>query len=116
MRRYFSIRVLLPTVTGLMTLALVTIFALHALQAIERREVVRRIPVIVDISYDLFAAIQDFRLERGAVNRALAEPDVTDSDVQNQIAALRANAGKALDLALAKLDAFEGNGVRTEID
>ena len=73
MRRYFSIQVLLPTVTGLMTLALVTIFALHALQAIERREVVRRIPVIVDISYDLFAAIQDFRLERGAVNRALAE-------------------------------------------
>ena len=114
-RRYFSIRVLLPTVTGLMTLALVTIFAIYALQAIERREVVRRIPVIVDISYDLFAAIQDFRLERGAVNRALATPVVAGSNAQSQIAELRASAGKSLNSALTKLDAFEANGAGPEI-
>ncbi len=85
MKRYFTIRVLLPTVTGLMTLALVTIFAILAEQALERREEVRRIPIIVDISYDLFAAIQDFRLERGAVNRAIADAGTA----QAEIAALR---------------------------
>ena len=85
-KRYFTIRVLLPTVTGLMTLALVTIFAILALEAFERREEVRRIPIIVDISYDLFAAIQDFRLERGAVNRATAN---AGSTAQTEIDPLR---------------------------
>ena len=75
MKKLFSIRVLLPAVTGLMTLVLATIFAIYATNALERRDAVKRIPVIVDISYDLFAAIQDFRLERGAVNRALAAPE-----------------------------------------
>lgn len=57
MRRLTSIRVLLPAVTGLMTLVLVTIFAIYAMHALERREQARRIPLIVNISYDLFEAI-----------------------------------------------------------
>jgi signal transduction histidine kinase len=115
-RRYFSISVLLPTITGLMTIALVTIFAIYAYQAIERREQVRRIPIIVDISYDLFAAIQYLRLERGAVNRALARDDAIDSNAEAQIAELRENSGKSLDSALRKLDAFEKNGAAAEIE
>ena len=72
MKRLLSIRVLLPAVTLLTTLALVSIFAIYAKYAVDRREEVRRIPLIVDVSYDLVASIQDFRLERGAVNRVLA--------------------------------------------
>ena len=83
MRRFLSIRVLLPAVTGLMTPALVTIFAVVALRAVERREEVRRIPIIIDISYNLFAAIQDFRLERGDVNRALSAPGRPSAEVQD---------------------------------
>ena len=64
MKRFLSISVLLQTVTGLMTLVLVTIFALYAMQARESREQARRVPVIVDISSDLFTAIQTFRVER----------------------------------------------------
>ena len=114
MKRYFTIRVLLPTVTGLMTLALVTIFAILAVQAFERREEVRRIPIIVDISYDLFAAIQDFRLERGAVNRATANAGDAGT-VQTEIMALRESSAKSLDSALAKLSSFTVEGVEPTI-
>ncbi len=116
MRRILSIRVLLPAVTGLMTLVLVGNFAMYAVHAVERREDVRRIPPIVDVSYDLFAAIQDLRLERGAVNRALAAPEIADGDVQSEIARLRAQSGKSLDSALTKLSALKTDGVRPEIE
>jgi signal transduction histidine kinase len=115
-KRYFTIRVLLPTVTGLMTLALVTIFAILALHALERREEVRRIPIIVDISYDLFAAIQDFRLERGAVNRAVALAGNARSTAQAEVAALRESSAKSLDTALAKLSRFKVERVDATIE
>jgi signal transduction histidine kinase len=115
-KRYFTIRVLLPTVTGLMTLALVTIFAILALQAFERREEVRRIPIIVDISYDLFAAILDFRLERGVVNRAIANAGNARSTAQAEIAVLRESSAKSLDTALAKLSSFKLEGVGPTIE
>src|SRR5215468_7638845 len=111
MKKLFSIRVLLPAVTGLMTLVLATIFAIYAMHAVERREEVRRIPVIVDISYDLFAAIQDVRLERGAVNRALQVPEVATADARAEIAGLRKTSGASLDSALAKLSAIMAEGL-----
>jgi signal transduction histidine kinase len=110
-----SIRVLLPAVTGLMTLTLVTIFAVLALRAVERREEVRRIPLVIDISYDLFAAIQDFRLERGDVNRALSTPGIPDPAVIAGIATLRNHSAKSLDSALAKLTAMDSNGLQSKI-
>jgi len=57
MRRFLTISVLLQTVTGLMTLVLVTIFAGYAFvpwKAKNRHAVSH----FVDISNDLFAAIQ----------------------------------------------------------
>src|SRR5580704_4104798 len=74
MRRFLSISVLLQTVTGLMTLVLVAIFAVDAIRALENREQARRVPVIVDISNDLFAAIQNVRVERGGVNASFMAP------------------------------------------
>jgi signal transduction histidine kinase len=103
MKRLLSISVLLPAVTGLMTLTLVTIFAIDALKAVERRNEIRRVPVIVDISYDLFATLQDLRLERGAVNRALASLDVVSTEQEAEIADLRVKSAKSLDSALSKL-------------
>ena len=113
MRRLTSIRVLLPAVTGLMTLALVTIFAVYGVHALERREEARRIPLIVNVSYDLFEAIQDFRLERGAVNRVLGE--VAVGDAQNEIVKLRALSSKSLDSALTKLAAIDVPGLEPAI-
>ena len=115
MRRLTSIRVLLPAVTGLMTLVLVAIFAIYAVHALERRAEARRIPFIVNISYDLFAAIQDFRLERGAVNRAVAGVGGTDSDAPAEIAKLRAQSGRSLDSALVKLAGLHMDGIAPQI-
>jgi signal transduction histidine kinase len=98
-----------------MTLVLVGIFALYAVHALERREEVRRIPPIVDVSYDLFAAIQDLRLERGAMNRALDAPEIAAAEVQAEIAKLRVQSAKSLDSALSKLAALEVEGIVKEI-
>ena len=57
---------MLQTATGVMTLVLVAICAMYAVQARQREQQARRIPVIVDISNDLSVAAQNFRLERGA--------------------------------------------------
>jgi hypothetical protein len=115
-RRLLSISVLLPAVTGLLTFALAAIFAFSGVHALERREDARRIPLIVDISYDLFAAIQDFRLERGSVNRALAASETASSDVQSEIVALRAQSAKSLNSALTKLARTMAGEIEPEIE
>ena len=116
MKKVLSIRVLLPAVTGLMTLVLATIFAVYAMHAVQRREEVRRIPVIVNISYDLFAAIQDVRLERGAVNRAMQVPEAAGADAQAEILDLRKSSGASLDSALSKLKAIMADGIEANIE
>src|ERR1051326_7841028 len=113
MRKLLSIRVLLPAVTGLMTIMLVAIFAVYGRQALETRDAVQGIPVIVDASYDLFEAIQSIRLERGAVNRIL--PEVADADALKEIADLRAHSGKALDSALRKFAGVKALGIEQNI-
>ena len=100
LKRAVSIRVLLPAVTGLMTLVIVTMLGIYALRAIEERNEAAEIPRIIDISYDLFAAIQNFRLERGAVNRVLLRDD---AEGQDQLELFRAESKRGLDAALAKL-------------
>jgi signal transduction histidine kinase len=114
MRKLLSIRVLLPAVTGLMTVMLVAIFALYGLQSLERRDAAQRIPLIVDASYDLFETIQAIRLERGAVNRAL--PEGADGDALKEIADLRAQSGRALDSALRKFARLPAPGIEKSIE
>ena len=99
-----------------MTLVLVGNFALYAVHAMERREEVRRIPPVIDVSFDLFATIQDLRLERGAVNRALDAPETADRDAQAEIAKLRVQSAKSLDSALTKLTALKVDGIAPEIE
>jgi signal transduction histidine kinase len=93
MRRFFSISVLLQTVTGLMTLVLVAIFALYAMRASESEVQARRVPLFVDISNDLFAAIQNVR----------ADPGVIGADEQKAIADTSVLSRKTLDSALTKM-------------
>jgi len=113
MRRFLSIRILLPAVTSLMTLALVVIFALYGFQARQRESAAQRIPLVVDASYDLFEAIQAIRLERGAVNTVL--PEVADASALKEIAQLRERSGMALDSALRKLATLDAPGIDVDI-
>ena len=98
-----------------MTLALVAVFATYAVEARDRREEVREVPFFIDISYDLFAAIQDIRLERGSVNRALAAPAPADQKAWNEIEKERADSGTALESGLNKLSAFQKQEFSAEI-
>src|SRR5262245_7109364 len=98
-----------------MTLVLVTIFAIDAVRALDSREQARRVPRIVDISTDLFLAIQDFRVERGTVNTALATPDAISPDTRAEIAELRAQSDQALQSAFAKIKAVQFEGVERAI-
>ena len=115
-RRIRSIGTLLLAVTALMTLVLVVIFAVDAVGAWESRDQARRVPKIVDISTDLFFAIQNFRVERGTVNTALATPEVVAPDAQSEIVAVRVRSTEALDTALTKLDAIPFANIETVLD
>src|ERR1700704_2618819 len=101
-KRHLSISLLLQAVTVLMTLVLVTICAVYAMGASESREQARRVPILVDISSDLFTAIQNIRLERGTVNTALRTSTVIDPGSQSEIVKLRIASAKALNSALTK--------------
>jgi hypothetical protein len=98
-----SISVLLQAVTALMTLMLVGIFAIYATRALERREQAGRVPSIVDVSYDLFAAVQALRIERGSVNAALAVTSLIDPDLKTEIITSRVQSEQSLDSAFVKL-------------
>jgi hypothetical protein len=110
MRRVLSISALLQTVTGVMTVTLVIIFAIYAMRALESQRGAQRIPAIVDISNDLFAAMQAFRLERGAVTHALDIAAPGDNSDAVEIAAQRAKADKALDSAFTNLAVIKLSG------
>ncbi len=102
---------MLQTATGVMTLVLVAICAMYAVQARQREQEARRIPFIVDISNDLSVAAQNFRLERGAVTRALIiAATISDAD-RSEIAMRRAESDESLEMALKKL----GNVSRAEV-
>jgi len=116
MKRVPSISALLQAVIGLMTATLVIIFAIHAMRALGDEREAQRIPVIVDISNDLFDAAQAFRFERGAVTHALDIAAPGDDSDAPEIAAQRAKADKALDSALAKLAAIKVSGSQPFID
>ncbi len=115
-RRAYSIGTPLLAVTALMTLVLVTIFAIDAVRALETRDQARRVPKIVDISTDLFFAIQNFRVERGTVNTALATREAVEPDAQGEIAALRVQSAQALDVALVKLGAIQATGIESALE
>src|SRR5712671_1926289 len=116
MRRFTSISVLLQAVICLMTVTLVIIFAIYAMRAHDNEREAQRIPVIVDISNDLFAAMQGFRLERGAVTHALDVAAPGDNSDAPEILAQRAKADKALDSAFAKLAAIRLSGFQPIIN
>ena len=78
LKRLLTIRVLLQAISGVMTLALVAVLGVYALHAQDAQEQARRVPVIIDISKDLYGAIQNVRTERGNTYTSLAAPDARE--------------------------------------
>jgi signal transduction histidine kinase len=102
-RKFASIKILLQAVTGLMALALVALFATSAQQASTRRNTAEHIHAVVDVSRDLFVAMQTIRLERGTVNAGIDAANAIDPDTRREIDTLRKRSNAALNSALAKV-------------
>jgi signal transduction histidine kinase len=76
----------------------------------------KRVPVIVEISTDLFLAIQDLRVERGITNTMLATADTLDADTRSQLETLRVQAHSALSSALGKLAPLSLETTRSAVE
>jgi signal transduction histidine kinase len=103
MAKFTSIKILLQALTGLMAIALVTIFATSAERAYTERAAAQHIDAVVNISRNLFTAMQTIRVERGTLNSGLAVAAPIDQATQRDITALRATANTALDSAFAAI-------------
>jgi signal transduction histidine kinase len=103
MQKLTSIKALLQGLTGVMALALVVLFATSAERAYTGRLAAERGQAVIEISRNLFTAMQTIRLERGTVSSALLATTPIDQGTQRDIAALRAKSGSVLDAARAEI-------------
>jgi signal transduction histidine kinase len=105
-RKIASIKIQLQAITGLMALALVVVFATSAERAYDRRISAQHIHAVVDVSRDLFMAMQTIRFERGTVNTGIEMATRIDAGTRGDIVTLRARSNAALDSAFPKLKAL----------
>src|SRR5579863_9268421 len=105
-RKLVSIKILLLVVTGLMTLALVGVFATAVERAFMDRAAAQHVHQVVSISRNLFLAMQDIRVERGTVNTGIETAAPIDRETQQEITRLRLRSSTALDAALAQIAAI----------
>ena len=115
MKRFWSIGYLLPAVTMLMTAALMGTCAVYAMHAANVARTAGIVPIIVDISDDLFAAIQAVRLERQSVDDAVRTRDPASSAVLNEMEARHARFAKSIDTALNKLTRITVGGMEPKV-
>jgi two-component system, sensor histidine kinase len=109
-KRLQSISLRLQAIVGLLVILLVAGCATFAVQAYERRVEADRVVAITGVSRDLFAAMQTVRLERGAINAALATPSTPTVENVAHRARLRDGSRAALDSALARLATLAPSG------
>jgi signal transduction histidine kinase len=100
-----SVGVLLPAITGLMSLALVAGGIIEALRAQERLAAAEQVAFVADVSTDLFVAMQELRLERAALSIALTQKTPPSAAAWRAENTMHERAERALDAALGKLTA-----------
>ena len=114
MRRFLTIRAVLPTVTCLLVAGLIADVVGDAHLAWISRGQAQDISIVVAAVKDLSEAAINFRLERGAVNFALAAQEPAGADTEEMVAALRAESEKSFNLALAKLTSESSLSIKSE--
>ena len=102
MNRLFSISALFQSITALMAVTLVLTCGMSAERAFQRRQTDEQVLNIVDMSRDLFNAMQETRSQRGGLELLLASPEVLPRETPVW-AAVRERQSQAVDSALAKL-------------
>ena len=110
MRRLQSLSLRLQVIVGLLVFALVAGCAVLASQAFERRQEADRVLAITDVTRSLFAAMQSVRLERAAVNNALAMSVSENAPNRGDQSSRHEQSMAALDSALGKLSRLAPTG------
>ena len=116
MRRFLTISAVLPTATCLLVTALIADVLADARRAWISRGQAQNISVVVASVEDLSEAAINFRLERGAVNFALAAQEPAGAETEEMVAALRGESEKSLSSALARFATQSPLAIKAELD
>jgi len=98
-----SIGSFLSAVIIVLTAVLVGTFAVDAGRALERQEAAKLVPILVDISDQLFDADESIQTERGATSVLISNEEPINSVSESEISELRAHSDEALKAALMAL-------------
>jgi signal transduction histidine kinase len=106
--RSLSIGTLLSAITGLLVVMLVSIFAVSAKDAFDRKQDADRLLSAIRIVQDILAAKNHVRAEWSATNTAFASqtgPSLTlvDASARDEIASLHSNTNRAFTLVIDEL-------------
>ena len=110
MKRLFSISVLLQTATIVMTLAIAAVCGVYALSALRNQEQARRVPQVLELSNNLYAALGAIRAERGRAFRLVASSRFATRADNAELDRMRAASDKILTATLAELAVLLGFG------
>ena len=96
MKNFLSIRTLLSAITGLLVVLLVSIFAVSANDAFDRKREAARILSIVNITRTTLSAKENIRIEGGVAHAVLVAPHAADAETIARMIDLHSRTDTAL--------------------
>jgi signal transduction histidine kinase len=105
-----SIRTLLSVITGVLVVMLVSVFAMSANDAFNRKREAARTLSIVSITRNMLSAKENIRIEGGVAHAALAAPERASAEVITRMFELRSKTNTALMSMAGQFGAQRMNG------
>jgi signal transduction histidine kinase len=110
-KQFPSIGILLSAITGLLVVMLVSVFAIFAKDAFDRRQEATHVLSVVNIARDMLLSKESLRFERGVIATALAAPKPASREMMNQVTASHNESEIALTSVINDLEKLP-NGAR----
>ena len=110
MKNSVSIRTLLSVITGVLVVMLVSVFAMSANDAFNRKREAAHTLSIVNITRNMLSAKENIRIEGGVAHAALAAPERASAEVIARMFKLRSKTNTALMSMASQLKAQPVNG------
>ena len=115
MKNSGSIRTLLSVITGVLVVMLVSVFAMSANDAFNRKREAAHTLSIVNITRNMLSAKESIRIEGGAAHAALAAPERASAEVIARMFELRSKTDAALMSMADQFKTQEVNGISTAL-
>jgi signal transduction histidine kinase len=109
-KRFLSIGTLLSAITSLLVLVLVSIFAISAIGAFDRKREAAHILSVVNITRNTLSSKENIRIEGGVARVALAAPEGANAEMTEQMTMLHSNTEMALTSMVNRLRTRLSNG------